>query len=56
MFYFFGYAKLPHDPENVTGYYEFDGSNETLGHKYKGYEAMNEEMLNWVYSMSDEQL
>ena len=56
MFYFFGYAKLPHDPENVTGYYEFDGSNETLGQKYKGYEAMNEEMLNWVYSMSDEQI
>lgn len=56
MLYFFGYARLPQDPENVTGYYEFDEPNETLRRTYKGYEAMNEQMLNWVCSMTDEEL
>ena len=56
MLYFFGYARLPQDPENVTGYYEFDEPNETLRRTYKGYEAMNEQMLNWLCSMTDEEL
>ena len=37
MLYFFGYAKLSQDPENVTGFYEFNEPNEALDRKYKGY-------------------
>ena len=38
MLHFFGYAKLPQDPENPTGFYEFDGSDEAMNSIYKGYE------------------
>ena len=53
MLHFFGYAKLPQDPENITGYYDYDGTNEALNSQYKGFEKHNEDVLNWVCSMSD---
>ena len=35
--HFFGYAKLPQDPENLTGFFEFDGQDEEMNRQYKGY-------------------
>ena len=37
MMHYFGYAKVPQDPENPTGFVEFDGQDETLMRKYKAY-------------------
>lgn len=37
MMHFFGYAKVPQDPENPTGFVKFDGQDETLMRKYKAY-------------------
>lgn len=39
MLHFFGYAKLPHDPDNRTGIFSFDGSEETLVSQYYGFRA-----------------
>ena len=56
MVHFFGYAKVPQDPENVTGFFEYDGSNEQLNDMYRGYERHNEETLTWVHDMTDDEL
>lgn len=56
MMHFFGYAKLPQDPENPTGFVEYDGQDETLLRKYKAYEKQNEDMINLISTMTDEEL
>ena len=35
--HFFGYAKLPSDPENETGFFEFDDADEEMNRQYYGY-------------------
>lgn len=37
MLHYFGYAKLPHDPENNTGFFEYDGSDAEMTRQYKGW-------------------
>ena len=37
MMHFFGYAKVPQDPDNYTGFYEYDGTDEHLNSMYNGY-------------------
>ena len=37
MIHFFGYAKVPSDPENNTGFFDFDGSDAELTRQYKGW-------------------
>ena len=44
MLHFFGYAKLPQDPENVTGFYDYDGKDEEMNRIYKGYIQQNNEV------------
>jgi len=56
MLHFFGYAKVPQDPENTTGFTEYDGQDEHLNRVYKGYERQNEDMINWVSTMTDQEL
>ena len=48
MLHFFGYAKLPTDAENLTGFFEYSGEDEELNRMYKGYQAQNEDMVSWV--------
>lgn len=36
--HFFGYAKVPQDPDNFTGFYDFDGKDEAMNRVYKAYE------------------
>ena len=40
----------------MTGFVEYDGSDEQLNDIYKGYERHNEETLQWVHGMSDQDL
>lgn len=37
MLHFFGYAKVPQDPENNTGFFEYDGSDTEMNRQYKGW-------------------
>ena len=55
MLYFFGYAKVPQDPDNYTGFYDFtaEDRDERIIDMYKGYERHNEEVLDWVSNMSE---
>ena len=56
MLHFFGYANVPQDPENLTGYYDFDGTDDRLNDMYMGYERHNEDAINWVNQLSDDEL
>ena len=56
MNHFFGYAKVPQDPENVTGFFEYDGSDDELNRSYMGWRQQNEDMVNWVCQLTDEDL
>mmetsp|Transcript_15269 Transcript_15269/g.20744 ORF Transcript_15269/g.20744 Transcript_15269/m.20744 type:complete len:107 (+) Transcript_15269:750-1070(+) len=56
MLHFFGYAKTPQDPENATGFFEFDGSDEELTRQYMGYRAQNQAMVNWSGQLTDQDL
>lgn len=56
MLHFFGYANVPQDPDNYTGYYDYAGTDPYLNNIYKGYERQNDDVLNWVNSMSDEEM
>ena len=56
MLHYFGYAKVPQDPENSTGFFEYDGSDENLNNMYREYEQHNEETLQWVHGMTDDEL
>lgn len=49
MIHFFGYAKVAADPENMTGFFEYAGSDsETSGQDYRGWLRQNEEMIEWT--------
>lgn len=56
MLHFFGYAKLPQDPENPTGFYEFDGTDEEMNSIYNGYQRQNEDILHWTNSLKENEL
>ena len=48
MLHFFGYAKVPTDPENITGFYEYHDLNQEMSCLYKGWKAQNVDILDWV--------
>lgn len=54
--HFFGYAKVPQDPDNITDFFEYDGSDEEMNRQYRGWRAQNEDMINWVGLMNDQEL
>ena len=35
--HFFGYAKVPQDPDNNTGFFEYDGTDEEMNRQYNGF-------------------
>ena len=37
MIHFFGYAKVPSDPENNTGFFDYDGSDTEMNRQYRGW-------------------
>lgn len=37
--HFFGYAQLPQDPDNATGFFNFDGEDAELNRQYYGFRA-----------------
>ena len=42
------WSKLPNKPENNTGFFEFDGTDEEMDRQYYGFRAQNESMINWA--------
>ena len=54
--HFFGYAKLPSDPDNNTGFFEYDGSDSEMSAQYKGWKATNNDMIDWACQLSDADL
>ena len=56
MLHFFGYAKVPHDPENNTGFFEYDGSDPEMTRQYKGWQAQNAGMVDWACQLTDADL
>lgn len=54
--HFFGYAKVPSDPENNTGFFEYDGSDAEMNRQYYGFRAQNESMVNWATLLTDADL
>ena len=56
MLHFFGYARLPTDPDNNTGFFEYDGTDEEMNRQYKGWQLQNESMINWVCQLTDADL
>ena len=53
---FFGYTKLPHDPENTTGFFPFEDPDDEMTRQYKGWQRQNEAMVNWACQLTDEDL
>lgn len=37
--HFFGYAKIPSDPENPTGFFEYEGTDKEMNRQYMGFKA-----------------
>ena len=55
-FHFFGYAQVPQDKDNPTGFFEYDGTDPELNKQYYGFHAQNESMLQWVSQLTDKDL
>ena len=57
MIYFFGYAKSHLDPDNVTGFFEYDKETDLKHQKnYMGYKKLTQSHNDWVSEMSDDML
>jgi len=58
VLHFFGYAKVPHDPENMTGFFDYtDSSSDTeMMSQYKGWQVQNADMINWACESTDTDL
>ena len=54
--HFFGYAKVPQDAANNTGFFEYDGTDPELTRQYFGFKAQNTDMVNWAGQLTDADL
>ena len=54
MLHYFGYAKIKEDPDNETGYFEFDSDPEMLK-LYKGYRQLSRHSIEWNAYMTDDE-
>ena len=54
--HFFGYAQVPQDPDNATGFFEYDGTDPELMRQYYGFRAQNESHVQWVCQLTDKDL
>jgi len=57
MIYFGGYAKTHLEPDNLTGFFEFDKATDLKHAKnFKSYRNISVSTCEWIASMTDEQL
>ena len=57
MLHFFGYAKVPSDPDNLTGFFDYSGEEESqITRQYKGWRIQNTDMVNWSCQLTDHDL
>jgi len=55
MIYFSGYAKTHLEPDNKTGFFEFDKATDLKHEKnYKSYKKLSISTCEWIASMTDE--
>ena len=55
IIYYFGYAKIAEDPNNVTPFYDYPKTDPELYKKYYGYKELNEQSIGWNAYMTDEE-
>ena len=57
MLYFFGYVKSSADPENTTGFFEYDAATDAeQAQNYKGHVRITNSVIDWVADMTPEML
>lgn len=57
MIYFSGYAKTHLDPDNLTGFFQFDKATDLKHEKnHKSYRQLTNSTIEWISQMNDEQL
>ena len=56
MIHYFGYAKVSSDPENFTGFFNYEEEDPELLRTYKAFEAHRENSIDWVCSLNDDEL
>jgi len=55
MIYFGGYAKTHLEPDNMTGFFEFDKATDLKHEKnFKSYKKVSISTCEWIASMTDE--
>jgi hypothetical protein len=55
IIYYFGYAKIPEDPDNKTGFFEYEHSDPEMLKQYYGYAQLTQHSIEWNASMTDEE-
>lgn len=55
IMYYFGYAKIKEDPDNITGFHEYKVTDQELYKHYNEYKMLNRHSLEWNEYMKDEE-
>ena len=55
MIHTFGYARHPSMPDNYTGFFDYPADH-PMQSKFNMYKEINDNMLEWVYSMQEEDM
>ena len=53
IMYYYGYAKIKEDPDNMTGFHGYPTTDPELLKTYNGYKTLNRHSLEWNASMTD---
>lgn len=56
MLHFFGYVKVASDPDNFTGFFEYEEEDPEMLRQYKGFEAHREQTIDWVCSLNEREM
>ena len=56
MLHYFGYAKVSSEPDNFTGFFEYEEEEQELIKNYKAFEAHREQTIDWVCSLNDAEM
>ena len=55
IIYYFGYAFMADDPDNITGFFEYENAEPELVKTYYGFKELNNHSIGWNAYMSDEE-
>ena len=55
IIYYFGYAKFSKDPDNYTGFYEYQKTDAEASKTYNGFRELNAQSIEWNAYMSDDE-